>query len=122
MMVDEVRRRARVDGHHCRGSGSVTAAAPHYRCGGAEGAVTAASHPGGRSPGGAADAAGRYEQTMVDDIRHVESDATAWLLGLWLIGRRAARSSVRRGEEQQSREDEEGFRNPKAVDGRTRAI
>ena len=42
------------------------------------GAVTAASRPGGRSPGGAA---GRREETAVVDFRQVESDATAWLLG-----------------------------------------
>jgi len=47
----------------------------------AEGAVTAASRPGGRSPGGAADAVGRREETAVVDFRQVESDATAWLLG-----------------------------------------
>ena len=42
------------------------------------GAVTAASRPGGRSPGGAV---GRREETAVVDFRQVESDATAWLLG-----------------------------------------
>jgi hypothetical protein len=47
----------------------------------AEGAVTSASRPGGRSPGGAADAVGRREETAVVDFRQVESDATAWLLG-----------------------------------------
>jgi len=47
----------------------------------AEGAVTSASRPGGRSPGGAADANGRREETAVVDFRQVESDATAWLLG-----------------------------------------
>jgi len=47
----------------------------------AEGAVTAASRPGGRSPGGAADAVGRREETAVVDFRQVESDAMAWLAG-----------------------------------------
>ena len=47
--------------------------------------MTAASRPGGRSPGGVADAAGRRKETAVDNIRQVESDATVWLLGLWLV-------------------------------------
>ena len=42
------------------------------------GAMTAASRPGGRSPGGTV---GRREETAVVDFRQVESDATAWLLG-----------------------------------------
>jgi len=42
------------------------------------GAVTAASRPGGRSPGGAV---GRREETAVVDFRQVESDAMAWLAG-----------------------------------------
>ena len=42
----------------------------------AEGAVTSASRPGGRSPGGAADAVGRRDETAVVDFRQVESDAS----------------------------------------------
>jgi len=46
------------------------------------GAVTAASRPGGRSPGGAV---GRREETAVVDFRQVESDAWPGLVknGNW---------------------------------------
>ena len=59
----------------------------------AEGAVTAASRPGGRSPGGAADAVGRREETAVVDFGQVESDATGHGLAAGTLARWATRGS-----------------------------
>ena len=89
--------------------------------------MTAASRPGGRSPGGVADAAGRRKETAVDNIRQVESDATVWLLGLWLVAslgdaRLGAQCAVEENNSRARKEDVAIFRNPKAADGRTRAI